>query len=278
MNDAISIILANSGLVALRHLLAIRRAEHSKFSYSSISRKLGIKSRSYLAEAIKGKKKLNEKHIDPIVSSLNLPEAAAELLKNKLYLESADLNSTEREKLRIAIQDASKKFSSSQIELNDVRDINLVMKMAMCLYIFPRGRATRRDIIELFGQERFVEVEWAIMDLLRNGLLVKEGDYFRYADNVSEIFHLYTRTSPSHEKAYLKSALQEASEHLDELNRRPESCVFYSGLITAQQLAYLQSMDFIKQSLRNIQSRIEAKDADSLVRFNVQIYPILVKS
>ena len=92
MVEPASVILSSSSLVALRSLIALRRSVDSKFSYSYISRRLGIKSRSYLSEVLSEKKKLNPKHIGPMVDLLSLPLPEAELLKGKLMLDVGDLS------------------------------------------------------------------------------------------------------------------------------------------------------------------------------------------
>lgn len=277
MIDSASIILSSTSIVALRTLVALRRSVDSKFSYSFISKRIGIKSRSYLSEVFQGKKKLNDKHIVPIVDLLALELPEAELLKGKLLLEVADLSRAEAERLLLAVQDSEKKLRSSTVAISDVRDINLVMILAVSLHLFKDGQATRRQVIDLFNRDRHFEVERGLADLIKNRILVKDGEILSYSPEYAHSLHLYTATTVKNQNDYLKASLNEALSHVDDFEKNREETIFYSGIITADKMKYIEALGHVKQSLRSVQSRIESNPADTLIRFNVQIYPIITK-
>jgi hypothetical protein len=274
MVDPASVILSSSSLVALRSLIALRRSVDSKFSYSYISRRIGIKSRSYLSEVFNEKKKLNPKHVVPMVDLLALPLPEAELLKGKLMLDVGDLNEAEAARLRSEVRDAEKKLTSGTLQLSDVRDINLVMLLAVCLHLFKDGKASKRQIFDLFKRDKHLEVEKGLYDLIRNGLLVKEGDLYTYSPDYANILHVYMATNKKNELDYLKGSIREALEHVGDFQNNAQETVFYSGLITAEKASYLKELQYVKQSLRSAQSRIESNAGDTVIRFNVQIYPV----
>jgi hypothetical protein len=278
MVDPASVIHSSPSLVALRSLIALRRSVDSKFSYSYIAKRIGIKSRSYLSEVFSEKKKLNPKHVVPIVDLLALPLAEAELLKGKLMLDVADLSETEAAGLRLQVRDAEKKLTSGTVELSDVRDISLVMLLAACLHLFKDGKASKREIFSLFKRDRHLEVEKGLHDLIRNGFLVKDADEYTYSPDYANMLHVYMSTNAKNQLDYLKASIREALDHVDDSQTHAQETVFYSGLITAEKIKYLQDMGYIKQSLRSIQSRIESSQADTVIRFNVQIYPVATQS
>ncbi|HET9241225.1 MAG TPA: hypothetical protein VFO10_28430 [Oligoflexus sp.] len=274
MVDPASVILSSSSLVALRSLIALRRSVDSKFSYSYISRRLGIKSRSYLSEVLSEKKKLNPKHIAPMVDLLSLPLPEAELLKGRLMLDVGDLSEAEATRLKSEVRDAEKKLTSGTLQLSDVRDINLVMLLAVCLHLFKDGKATKRQIFDLFKRDRHLEIEKGLHDLIKNGLLVKEAELYSYSPDYTNILHVYMATNKKNELDYLKGSIREALEHVGDFQSHAQETVFYSGLITAEKAKYLQELQHVKQSLRSAQSRIESSAGDTVIRFNVQIYPV----
>ena len=278
MIDSASVILSSSSVVALRTLIALRRSVDSKFSYSYISRRIGIKSRSYLSEVFKGKKKLNDKHVTPIVDLLGLPLPEAELLRAKLLLDVADLSDVDAARIRLSVRDSEKKLSSSTVALSGVRDINLVMILAVCLHLFKDGSATRRQILDLFSRDKHLDVEIGLADLIANGVLVKADDFYSYSPEYTNSLHLYTATAMKTQVDYLKASLNEALTHVSDFEQNRQDTVFYSGIITADRTQYLQSLEHVKQSMRSVQSRIESNPADTLIRFNVQIYPIVTKT
>lgn len=275
--DLTGIIRSNSGLVALRSIIAIRRVDSVKFTLSFLSKRLGIKSRSYLTEILKGTKPLNPKHINPLVSLLGLSLPESELLETKLLLEFGDLAPTELEKLKQKLKDTEKKLTSATVEITEVRDIHLVMILAACFHLFKDGSATRRQILELFQRDKFFEIEKALGELLQNGLLISEGEVYRFSPELGERIHLYMATSPKNEIHYLKSSLAEASDKVNGFNKANKDSIFYSGIITADLARYIESLDYVKQTLRSIQSRIESNPADALIRFSVQLYPLVTK-
>ncbi len=278
MVEPASVILSSSSLVALRSLIALRRAVDPKFSYSYISKRIGIKSRSYLSEVFNEKKKLNPKHVAPMVDLLMLPLAEAELLKGKLMLDVADLNEAEVTRLRSEVRDAEKKLTSGTLQLSDVHDINLVMLLAVCLHLFNNGKATKRQIFDLFKRDKHLEVEKGLHDLIRNGLLVRDGELYSYSPDYTHILHVYMATNKKNELDYLRGSLREALDHVGDFENKAAEMVFYSGLITAEKARYLQELQHVKQGLRSAQSRIQSNVGDTVIRFNVQIYPVATKN
>jgi hypothetical protein len=274
MVNPASVILSSSSLVALRSLIALRRSVDSKFSYSYISKRIGIKSRSYLSEVLSEKKKLNPKHVVPIVDLLALPLPEAELLKGRLMLDVGDLSESEVARIRLEIRDAEKKLTSGTLELSGIRNIHFVMLLAVCLHLFKDGKATRRQIFDLFNRDKYLEVERGLHDLVKNGLLVKDGDIYSYSPDYTNMLHVYMATNKENQIEYLKASLHEALDHVEGFQPQSQEAVFYSGLITAEKAKYLQDLDYVKQSLRSVQSRIESSSADTIIRFNVQIYPV----
>ena len=278
MEHSLPIILHSPGTSALRSLIALRRANEPKFSYSFISRSLGIKARSYLSEVLKGIKKLNERHIEPIVDLLDLPVDEADLLKKKLLLEMGDLNPKECERLRVAIKTLERKFSSKQLQLQDIKDINIVMVLGASLFLFTDYRANRRQFLELFPKERYQDIETGLGELLRNGLFIKDGEQYTFSEEFQNVLHLYTSTARLHEINYLKASLQEALLHVNDFDRDSQSSIFYSGIVTSEMAEFCKAREAIRQNLRGIQSQIVTDGkSDTLIRFNVQLYPIVHK-
>jgi hypothetical protein len=276
--DFAVIIRSNGSLAALRAIIAIRRSENSKFTLSFLSKRLGIKSRSYLTEVVKGSKNLNPKHIVPLVGLLDLPLPETELLQGKLLLDFGDLAAAEIERLKLTVRDVEKKLTSTIVEIAGVRDIHLVMMLVASFHLFHEGCATRRQILDLFKRDKHFEIERAISDLLQNGLLIREGETYRFSPEYSDRIHLYMSTSPQNEVSYLQASLKEANEYVAQYSKADKQSIFYSGIITADLAKYRDAMDHVKQNLRSIQSRIESEDADTLVRFSVQLYPVVTKN
>lgn len=278
MVDAASIIVSSSGLVALRSLLALRRSVDAKYSYSYLSRCIDIKSRSYLSAVFKEQKKLSPKHIDPLVDILELPLLEAEMLKAKLQLEFGDLSQGEAVKLQSFVADSEKKLTSSKkVSLPEVRELHFVLMLAACLHLFKESRATRRQLLDLFSREKVLEVERGLAELLRNGLFIKEGEHYTFSPEYSNMLYLYTSPTKKDQIDYLKASLTEAASHIGNFDEQSVDRIFYSGIITSERARYIESLTYVKENLRSIQSRIESNPADSLIRFNVQIYPVAHK-
>lgn len=278
MLDPASIVLSSSGLVALRTLLALRRSVDSKYSYSYVSKCIEIKSRSYLSAVFKEQKKLNPKHIVPLVDLLSLPLLESEILKGKLQLEFGDHSPGEIERIHSALQDAEKKLTSTTtVKLPEVRELHFVLMLAASLHLFKEGRATRRQLLDLFSRDKHHEVERGLGELLRNGLFVKEGEFYSYSSEYANMLYLFTAPTKKDEIGYLKASLTEAMRHVEDFDKHEEEALFYSGIISADKERYLESMRFVKESLRSVQSRMESNPANTLVRFNIQIYPVAHK-
>lgn len=117
-------------------------------------------------------------------------------------------------------------------------------------------------------------MERGLYDLVKNGLLVKEGDLYSYLPDYTNMLHVYMATNKKNQVDYLKASIREALDHVDDFQSNSQESVFYSGFITAEKVKYMQDLDYVKQILRSVQSRIESNSADTVIRFNVQIHPV----
>ncbi|SMF82795.1 TIGR02147 family protein [Pseudobacteriovorax antillogorgiicola] len=274
--NTIDLIRHKPGIDALFSILREYRRRSQKYSYANLSRHLGLKSRSYISECLSGKKKLNQKHVKPLIELLGLPPSETEMLVKKTLLDIADLNPNDRHRLSRDISSIEKSFSQSEIDFSALRNPRLSVLLSVSLYLFDDNRATLRQLVKLFGRDQYHEIELAIADLLRLGLWQSEGDYYKYPEAGAMPFRSneYSRES---EVSYLKETIEEAKQALQKTYRtQPESSIFQSHVLTVNRKQYQQLIDDMKQSISRMQSNIEVSgnETDSLVRFNVQVYPI----
>lgn len=279
MENLASLILANTGRRSLKTIIAIRRASNASLSYSYISKSIGIKSRSYVSEAVNGKKPLSAKHISPIVDLLDLAPDESSLLKNKLLLEMGDLNSQEQERIQSEIRNIEKLFALKRFNFQGIDNLNVILILSVVLHLFEGHRASRREILDLFPRDRFMEIEKGINDLVTLGLFVKENDSYVFSKELNDISHLYTRSTRAVELTYLRSSMKEAIDHVHNYKNDSDSSVFYSGIVATDMEEFKAALGSIKQNIRGIQSQmISPKNGDSLIRFNIQLYPIVHKT
>lgn len=276
MENLESLVLMGSGRQSLKNIIAIKKDLNPRFSYSSLSKSIGLKSRSYLSEVIKGKKKINEKYIHPLVDLLELESDASDLLKNKLLVEIVGISAKEEERIRGEIMVSEKNFALKHLDSDGIEDLNTILTLSIVLHFFPERSATWGEILRLFPPERMQVIDRTITCLSRLGLFIQKDERYTLSTELQSTLHLHPESVRKIEIDYLKSSIKEALEHVSDDRKESNSSIFHSGVVAANFSEFQNSLGSVTLNIRGMQSQmVSPHGGDSLLRFNIQVYPIL---
>lgn len=143
-----------------------------------------------------------------------------------------------------------------------------------CAFGLFGNRASSAQLKTFFAASSPVLIDQTLelltsLDLIRrdDGAYCVKTSHVVFMQDIAEISHV----------EFLKLALAHAMQNVEHwFARKPES-YFDSAVLSVKREQYVASLADLKSDMLLKQAELESGDADMLVRFNVQIYPIGTK-
>lgn len=272
------ILDAESGIVALKKLLVLRKAEDNKITLAWLSRKLQIKSKSYLSEALNGKKVLKWAHVDALIAECQLKILEAKLLKARIVSEAKSTKDKERELAKAEIAQLRKQLNATQFSIADLGDFRIAALVLVSFYLFKNHEASRTDIVKLFGKAEAFNIDRALYQLVTMKALAQKEDRYLLVENLAVSALAFAEGDTSKEKDFLRSCFQEGLKTLDDRYDDTELSCFFSSCVTVNIPVYKDKLNEFRNLMRSFITDLDTKNPDCVARINIQMYPILVKS
>lgn len=269
-----SILLSHDGVSALEKLIVMKKLESPYFSKNYLTRKLGLSSRGYLTDVFKGRKKLSARYVRPIVDLLGLTDAETSYLEKKLLL-STEFVKTDLQKnqLEHELNVLERKFRTRAIPVDDHSDAYALSLVYLSFFLFTDKQASRRELYQSLKIVSAAGIDMALRELLLKGLLI-EKDHRISVNPERDISFLNAQYSSNREVQFLKRTVGESFDKVDMVRTHREEVLFQSTVLTVKRKRYLEFLGRIKHEFRTMIADLDDEDPDSMVRFNIQLYPI----
>lgn len=271
------IINASSGIAALKKLLVLRKAEDRKVTLSWISRRLKIKSSSYLSEALNGKKVLKADYIDELVSLTKVGVTEGRLLKARILAESRSTKEHLKEKYQREVELLRKQLQARQMHVPDVGKFHFSALILVSFYLFAGRQAKREQLIHLFGRERYEEVDRALLELTQLEAIAKDGDTYRLLKDPAGGDMIFAAGDAPGEKEFIRHGFVEGLHELDRQYEDADHSCFFSSVTTVDLAIYRRILENFRSQMRTFIADLDTQTPDSVIRINIQMYPVLKK-
>ncbi len=261
---------ASSGNEAIQDLLHRCKSFDSKFSLSYVCRKLGLNSKGYLSDVMRGRRFLGEKYWESLANFLQLDPAYREIFYLLLRID-AERDTHEQMLLKQELEIKRKAAGySEKILSNKLRGMFFAFDV-FCAFGLFKNSPGKDDLRTYFGVQRGLEIDVALNILLALDLIEKTADgrygiknyNIRFSDSEDGLSHL----------DFLKESMEDARRNVDRWREKRDESIFSSYIISVKRSQYLKVVDQLRRNLLEIQSNLESDDADMLVRFNIQVFP-----
>lgn len=262
---------AESGREAIQHIYSYKKTLNSKYSLNYIGQRIGLKSRGTLSEMIQGKRKFSMKYVLPVLVALDVSPHVSQFIETIFELENATQEKIRKE-LEIKIQSFKVYFNDRFTSLNAEHGFSLLASDILCAFGLFNNKPTERDLIDFFGKSRVMSIVEAIHSLVKNGLIEKENDYYIATENFSKF--VTAENQESYSKSYLKDSINDAMSQLGYWNNKVDVSCFGSTVMTVKLEDYKKVLDQIRNDMFKYFSALETKEGDTVVRLNMQVYPI----
>jgi uncharacterized protein (TIGR02147 family) len=252
-------------------LLAIRKDRQKTFSLSILAKKSGF-SKSFLSEVISGKKKLLSKNLEHLAAPLGMGYLETKCLEGLLLLEKSKsdeerfLKNHELESARRVLRLVASESVNSGLRL-------LEFDVYAAFGVF-QGSPTKEQLFSIFPNLPKLEVQNALYSLLeKNAVKANGDDTFSYSSSGLVV------NATDRAGAFLeiwKQSLQDATRQLPKWASHKESSCFASYVVSVNLKKYQDCLENFKNQIFQFASVCDSNEADTLVRINVQIYPVTV--
>ncbi len=274
MKVTTSILLNHNGLDALEKLIALKKLENSKFSKNYIAKKIGLRSRSYLTDIFKGRKKLAAKYINPVISTLNLAVNESLFLEKKLLLET-EFAKPKNVYCQIEgeLKILEKNLKYQTMDMDNGSDIFTLSLVYLSFFLFEDRTVSFRELLRTFDEIPAATIEGTLHELIKKELIQADNDKYRINPE-NDFSFLKANYDIVQEIKFLKQTIIDSERNLFLLKESRDEVVFHSSLLTVKKSDYESKLKKIREDLRKMHCEIEDENPDTMVRFNVQVFPV----
>lgn len=258
---------------AIRRLVELRRSRVRTFSLAVLSRRSSI-SKSYLSEVISAKKNLNIKYVAKLAQSLQLGFLETECLKALVEVdrrpEGVEAATAEA---RVAKARRVLRLLSKEEDLPEKFDL-LAFDLYASFGMFGQ-HPTADQLCHLFSDRPRSDVLRCLESLVERQAIHQRPDG-TYAYTENGLVVVTGKSIRNFVPVWRQAALDAIEQMPFWADRREESC-FTSYVISVKMEDYRRSLEELKSRLIQFASAVDSTEADSLVRVNVQVFPIRQK-
>ncbi|WP_141733402.1 TIGR02147 family protein [Oligoflexus tunisiensis] len=271
-NLTLIVLRAASSKEALQQVFAFRKALDSKFSLAYIARRLGLKSRGTLSLMLRGERAIPARMRRSLLQLLTQDDPLTDYLELLLTLEEATSASARQEvegKLKALHYYLRDRFTSIQLQ----HGMNLLASDILCAFDLFAGCPTERQLIDFFGKARFREVQTAIGTLLLNGLIKRRDGVLQRTERTQRFLTIQGSEQDSM-LTYLKESIHDAYQNVGKWQGDTTMSCFGSTTMSVRRQTYVEVIKRLKKDVFRYFSELETEEGDTLIRFNMQIFPL----
>lgn len=267
--DAYHILLAAADpATALARLFDARKARNARFSLAKFCREAGLVSRGHASDLVHGKRALTMRHVAGVARGLGLDELGAEYLRH--------LVARARAKTPAATKSAGVRLALLEKTMRIVLEPAHALPRFFAFEVFAAfglfaNAPTLEQLVNAFGAERAKEVREALSDLERRGYVERGATSYTLKRPQIMLEGADVRGA---QLAFLRHAMNDASGQLGKWFGRSPEAHFEASVISVKRDRLAPFVRELKAKLLEMQAELETGDADALVRFNVQLYPV----
>lgn len=273
MKETTAILLnARGSREALRTLYHFTKGKKETFTLGQILQRTGIPSRGYLSMVLNGKKTLGEKYLGRIAKVFGLGPAETAYLEILVRIDLSKAKATvaalraDLAKARIELEVAQKVVATrfgSYVLLSEIF-------CALSLFAEP---PTLNQLLAKFGNHDFLRVQGALAELEALGIVAKDPDSGGYRQLQNKVSWVRGDRVEDVVRG-IEEIYRDGIEKLPRYFGDREVALYNASIVTAKWSDYLRILPKIREEIYKLENQIESEEADALVRFNIQLYPV----
>lgn len=269
-------ILVSSLLVASENSGdAIRRLFHHKkslvptVSLGTLCRAIGLSSRGYLGDVIKGRRLLNETYLDSIAAYFDLDETQGQLLR--LLLQRDRCKTTEEHSeldARVTTQRAVLTIRHASVPA-ETRALFLALDVFAAFGI--TGNVTNLDTLQaLFPRTERNALEESLLFLAKLQLMeVREDGTYRLRSDHAQLAALQAQIPV---REYFRTMLESSARIVETHFEKRDEALFGCFAVSVKKEQLVTKLPKVRALMNEMVVLLESNEADTLLRLNLAVH------
>ncbi|MCX6125158.1 MAG: hypothetical protein NTV34_10500, partial [Proteobacteria bacterium] len=218
-----------------------------------------------------GRRYINSKHRHSFARLFKLEEIEEAYFKLLILIDSAT-TAKERTELTERSHVVRKALSAETrvVSLEDETDLYSTLEIFAAFGLFE-NKLTLMQLVKLYEKRNDVSVPKALNRLEEMNMIYTTGEG-QFGIRHDQVF--FNSSSKGSHISYLQTAIMEAHSKVPELFLEKDDAYFDAKVISVQRDEYKRILREIRLAINETQSKMESGNADTLVRFSVQVFPI----
>ncbi|NRA65952.1 MAG: DUF4423 domain-containing protein [Pseudobacteriovorax sp.] len=272
-NDISILLKAQTGSSSLRELYEARKAKKDSFSLSFISRQCGA-SKGYLSDVFRGKRQLHPQYWEPIVDVFKLQGRSKSILQKLLELD----RNRDDSKTELLLEELARLRKAAATYIKTFPEQSKGMFFALevyCSFGMFGNSPTLKELRDHFGSGRGIDLDHALRYLISTGAIAYDGIHYRILEN--HISFVSSESGDYSYNSYLSQSLDFAKQNLEEWSEKRDRSIYEATFISVEKDKLPDFIETIRNQNHQFQADLESKDADTIVLYNMQVFPVSQK-
>jgi uncharacterized protein (TIGR02147 family) len=255
-----------------RALFERKKQTHPHFSIAQLCKACGIPSRGYLSEFLNGKRRLNGRYWKGFIKCFGLTGRLATAAHVVFELEDVD---TEEERRVLLEKLESLRRSFKKVEESFPSRLHGMVFAAevYCAFGLYGNNPTKEQLKSYFGRSRALDVEYALACLMGIEVIGLDAETQRYYIRENTIRFTDSEDSGLTMNSFHQYAVQDAERAFKKWYSSQDA-YFETIMISVKKSRLPEFIEKVKDHSILTAQEVESTEADMLIRFNVQIYPL----
>ncbi len=273
MKETTSILLnSKTSREAVRTLYHFTKAKRDHLSLTHILQKTGIPSRGYLSMVLNGKKTLGQKYLARMGKIFSLAPAEARYLEVLVQIELSKSKETIK-KLEADLEKARLELVVTEKVLKSQFTSYALISEIFCSLSLFKQPPKLSEILALFPNRELLDVQSAIAELEKLGIVEKDSKTNAYKQLQTKVSWIRADDPTAVMRAF-EEIFAQGIKDLPKYFPDREISFYNTSAVTAKWSEFVELLPRIREQIYTIENQMDREDADCLVRFNVQLYPV----
>lgn len=255
-----------------RALFDRRKQTHPHFSIAQLCKTCGIPSRGYLSEFLNGKRRLNNRYWRSFVKSFGLTGRLATAGLLTFEIEEA-AGADERRQLLEKLDNLRRSFKKVEESFPSRLHGMVFAAEVYCAFGLYGNNPTRDQLRGYFGKSRALDVDYALACLIGIEVIGLNPETQRYFIRENTIRFTDSDDSGLTMNSFHQYAVQDAERAFKKWYSSQDA-YFETMMISVKKSRLPEFIEKVKDHSILAAQEVESTEADILIRFNVQIYPL----
>ncbi|WP_141733758.1 TIGR02147 family protein [Oligoflexus tunisiensis] len=255
-----------------RALFERKKQTHPHFSIAQLCKSCGIPSRGYLSEFLNGKRRLNSRYWKGFIKCFGLTGRLATAAHVVFELEDAD-SEDERRVLMEKLESLRRSFKKVEESFPSRLHGMVFAAEVYCAFGLYGNNPTKEQLKSYFGRSRALDVEYALACLMGIEVIGLDTDTQRYFIRENTIRFTDSEDSGLTMNSFHQYAVQDAERAFKKWYSSQDA-YFETIMISVKKSRLPEFIEKVKDHSILTAQEVESTEADMLIRFNVQIYPL----